>query len=148
MSASATVAARGLKTRFLIKPFSCIISRCTRRCIMLSCSGDLNKMFYPEHDCMLQCLVQREMKICPNPKIHLQKAPGHDFAQNGRFQFFLCQQFNSQLEPTQMPKSSSKRLLARIWPKMAVSSLSHASGLITIWSLPKCQNPAPKGSWP
>ena len=48
----------------------------------------------------------------------------------------------------QMPKSSSKRLLARIWPKMAVSSLSYASGLITIWSLPKCQNPAPKGTWP
>jgi len=116
---------------------------------MLSCSGALNKMFYPEHGCMLQCLVQREMmhekgfikknifKICPNPKIHLQKAPGHDFAQNCLFQFFLCQQFNSQLGPAQMPKSSSKRLLARI---LALSSLSYVSGLITScasWGLPK-----------
>ena len=48
-------------------------------------------MLYPEHDCMLQCLVQREMvhekgvylkplaktfKTCPNAKIQLQKAPG------------------------------------------------------------------------
>jgi len=29
---------------------------------------------------------------------------------------------------------------------MAVSTLSYVSGLITIWSLPKCENPAPKGS--
>ena len=32
--------------------------------------------------------------------------------------------------------------------KMAVSSLSHVSGLLARWDLSKCQNPAPKGSWP
>ena len=116
--------------------------------------------------------------------------PGHHFAQHGRFQpflcqrsnhhlgpaqmpkssskkflariwpkmavssasyvseSFLCQRFNSQLVPFQMPISSSKKLLARIWPKMVISSLSYASGLITSWGLPKCQNPAPKSSWP
>ena len=81
-------------------------------------------------------------------QIQLQQAPGHDFAQHGRFHHFLCQRSNNHLELAQMRKSSSKRLLARVWPKMAVSSLSYASGLITIWSLPKCQNPAPKGTWP
>ena len=55
-------------------------------------------MLYPEHDCMLQCLVQREMmhekgvylkplvKTCPNAKIQLQKNPGQDLAKNDRLQ--------------------------------------------------------------
>ena len=49
-------------------------------------------------------------KTCPNPKIHLQKTPHHDFAQNGRFQSFPCQRFKNQLGPAQMRKSSSKML--------------------------------------
>jgi len=63
---------------------------------------------------------------------------------SGRFQFFLCQ-------PAEMPKSSSKRLLAGILPKIAVSSASYISGSFLCQRFngqlaPK--NAAPKGSWP
>ena len=44
----------------------------------------------------------------PKCQIQLQKAPGQDLAQNGPFQFFFGQQFNSQVEPAQMPKSKPR----------------------------------------
>ena len=48
---------------------------------------------------------------------NLAKAPGQDLAQNGPFPMVLEVNFNSQLEGSRLPKSGSKRLLARIWPK-------------------------------
>ena len=87
------------------------------------------------------------MSACRNVKIQLQKAPGQYSAQNGRFLFFP-QQSDSQVELAQMPKSSSKTLQARIWPKMPVSILSYVSGLIASRVLSKCKNPAPRGSLP
>ena len=48
-------------------------------------------------------------------KIWLQKAPGQDLAQNGRFTIVLEGAFNCGLEARKLPKSGSKRFPARIW---------------------------------
>ena len=82
---------------------------------------------------------------CQNPA---PKGSWPRFCPTWPFQLFLCQRSNNHLEFAQMPKSSSKRLLATILPNMAVSSFSYVSGQITIWSLLRFQNPASKASWP
>ena len=56
--------------------------------------------------------------------------------------------FNSQLENPKLPKSSSKRFLARIWPKTAVSQGFQKALSIASWKAPNYQHLLPKGSWP
>ena len=74
-----------------------------------------------------------QLVLAQMPKFSSKKISGHDFVQNCRFQSSLCQRFNNQMGPAQMQKSTSKRFLARIWPKIAVSSLSFVNGLMTSW---------------
>ena len=68
--------------------------------------------------------------------------------------FFLCMlhtcrvNFNSRLESTKMPKSGSKKVLARIWPQRAVSQGFQKQMSRARWQAPKCPSLAPKGSWP
>ena len=54
-----------------------------------------------------------------SPKIWLQKAPSQDVPQNGCFPMIPEGTFHCR--PPKVSKSGSKRLLARIWPKTAVS---------------------------
>ena len=56
-----------------------------------------------------------------NPKIWLQKVPGQDLAQKGYFPRMPEGTLSAGLQATKVPKSGFKRLLARIWPKTAVS---------------------------
>ena len=56
-----------------------------------------------------------------NAKVWLLKAPGPALASKGRFPMISEANYNSQLADAKLPKSGSKRLLARIWPTKAIS---------------------------
>ena len=81
-------------------------------------------------------------------KIWLQKAPGQDLAENGPFPMLPEVNFNSRPDGAKWPKSCSKRLLARIWPKTVRSQCFQKSILIAGRTAPNGPNLAPKGSWP
>ena len=86
-----------------------------------------------------------QLALVQMPKNAVPKDSWPGFGPKCRFQSFFCQRFNNQLGPAQIQLPQAP---GHDFAQHGRFQLSYVSGLITIWSLPKFQNPAPKGSWP